>query len=89
MLLLGCLLNLIFYAIIALFVLWVVGLVVGMFIPGVPGLLPIGQPAGSPNRVITLVYLFIGLILLINFLMCAMGEGQGLLPPLYHCVGCR
>lgn len=83
--LLVCLLNLIFYAIIALFVLWIVGLVIGMFIPSFPSLVPNpGQPAGS--RVITLIYLFVGLVLLINFLMCAFGGGEvhPLLPPLWN-----
>jgi hypothetical protein len=86
MLLLVCLLNLIFYAIICLFVLWVLGLILGMFIPGFPSFAPMfGQPAGGPNRAISLVYLLIGIILLINFLLCAFGGGgHELLPPLWN-----
>ena len=76
-----CLLNLVFYAMIALFVLWVVGLVLGMFIPGI-NIWPTNPPAG-PNRVLSLLYLFIGLILLINFLLCAFGGGGTILPPLW------
>ena len=82
MLLLTCLVNLVFYAIIALFVLWIVSYVIGMFIPGTPTLVPL-QPNGG-NRVVTLVYLLVGLILLLNFLMCAFGGGHGgILPPIW------
>jgi len=81
MLIIECLVNLVFWAIIALFVLWIVGFVIGMFIPGF-GLWP-GQPSGS--RAITLVYLLVGLILLLNFLLCAMGNGgHAILPPLWN-----
>jgi hypothetical protein len=87
MMLLVCLLNLIFYAIICLFVLWVLGLILGMFIPGFPTFGPnFGQPAAaSPGRAISLVYLLIGIVLLINFLLCAFGGGgHELLPPLWN-----
>lgn len=85
MMLLVCLLNLIFYAIIILFVLWVLSLVIGMFIPGI-AMFPVpGNPAVQPGRVLTLVYLLIGIVLLINFLLCAFGGGgHELLPPLWN-----
>jgi hypothetical protein len=80
MLLLTCLVNLVFYAIIALFTLWLLGYILGMFIPGFPGLWP-GTP-GTP--IVSLVYLLIGLILLLNFLICFMGGGHGgILPELW------
>ena len=81
MLMLECLVNLVFYAIIALFFLWVIGYVLGMFIPGFPGLWP-GTAPGYP--MVSLVYLLIGLILLLDFLMCAWGGGaHTILPPLW------
>ena len=84
MLLIGCLINLIFYAIIALFVLWIVSYIIGMFIPGVPTLVPLSAEP-SAGRIVTLVYLLVGLILLLNFLLCAFGGGgeRSLLPPLW------
>lgn len=79
-----CLLNLVIWAMIVLFILWIVTLVLSMFIPGVPMLTPWpGAPAGGDSRVLGLLYLAIGLILLINFLICAFGGGQTLLPPLW------
>ena len=78
MMILVCLLNLVIWAMIILFVLWVVTLVLSMFIP-VPG----SPPAGA-SRVLSLLYLAIGLILLINFLICAFGgEHATLLPPIW------
>lgn len=79
---LECLVNLVFYAIIALAVLWVVSYVLSMF--GFPGIWPNAQnPPASP--IINLIYLLIGLILLSNFVICAWG-GSGmhpLLPPIW------
>jgi hypothetical protein len=80
MLLLTCLVNLVFYAIIALFVLWVLSYVLSMF--GFPGVWPgAGNPPAGP--VVSLVYLLIGLILLLNFLICAFGGGHPILPPIW------
>jgi hypothetical protein len=83
MLLLACLLNLVLYAVIALFVLWVVGYIMSFFMPGFPSLFPL---SGTPQpRMLALVYFLIGLVLLINFLMCAMSSGgHEVLPPLWH-----
>lgn len=81
MILLECLVNLVFYAIIALFVLWVLSYVLSMF--GFPGLWPASAaPPGGP--VVSLVYLLIGLILLLNFIICVWGGGaHPILPPLW------
>ena len=86
MAILVCLLNLVIWAMIILFILWIVTLVLSMFIPGVPLLVPFpGSPAAAGgSRVLSLLYLAIGLILLINFLICAFGGGQEtLLPPIW------
>jgi|HubBroStandDraft_6_1064221.scaffolds.fasta_scaffold4314997_1 hypothetical protein len=84
MAILVCLLNLVIWAMIILFVLWIVTVVLSMFIPGVPTLVPFpGQPAAGGGRVLSLLYLAIGLILLINFLICAIGGGHTLLPPIW------
>ena len=49
MMILVCLLNLVIWAMIILFVLWIVTLVLSMFIPGVPTLVPFpgSPPAGA------------------------------------------
>jgi hypothetical protein len=85
MMILVCLLNLVIWAMIILFVLWIVTLVLSMFIPGVPTLVPFpGSPPAGASRVLSLLYLAIGLILLISFLICAFGgEHATLLPPIW------
>ena len=81
MILLECLVNLVFYAIIALFVLWVLSYVLSLF--GFPGA-NLWPAPGSASPIVSLVYLLIGLILLLNFVVCVWGGGaHPILPPLW------
>jgi len=85
MMLLECLLNLVLYAAIAIFVLAVLGFVLSFFIPGFPQIVPYPGSPPPQNTFISLIYLFIGLVLLINFLICAFsGSEHMLLPPLWR-----
>jgi hypothetical protein len=84
MMLLACLANLIINVLILVFVMWALQLILGFLWPGGPALVPWGYaPGQQPNRFVSAVYVLVGMLLLINFLMCALGDGA-LIPPLYH-----
>jgi hypothetical protein len=77
-----CLLNLLLWALIVLFALFILSVIFGWFIPGIPTLAPWNQ---SPDAggILSKVYFVVGVFLLINFILCCLGHGQGgFLPPL-------
>lgn len=73
-----CLLNLVIDAVIALFIVWAVSYILSFF--GFPML---SFPPNPENRFVTLILFAIGLILFINFLICAFGGGHPPIPPFY------
>ena len=77
-----CLLNMVLWAAVILFVLLVVSLILSLFWPGVPVLIPWpGQaPAPTQSRALSFFYVLVGIILLINFILCCYGSPW--LPPL-------
>jgi hypothetical protein len=68
-----CLLNLVLWAAAFLFAILILTFVFSLFIPGLPIIYPgAPQPQGG-SRVVQLLYVAIGLVLLINFIMCCTG----------------
>lgn len=69
-----CLLNLVLWAAIFLFAILILTFVFSLFIPGLPIIYPGAPQPANGGRIVQLLYIAIGLILLISFIMCCTGE---------------